>query len=519
MTKIPSEPFNNDPAGQLSSSADHLQEFIELSPLPVYVVGNNFELLLVNSAACEYLGSTQSELAGKKLSDIVRPEEFERLARLSSTEPEGKTPRGDWELRRRDGSWVWADLTLRVLPSGSWLIFASDVDARKAGEDEAVESERRRSQAQKFDALGRLAGGIAHDFNNFLAVIMLQIDMLNLQLAADSPLRHRVNEIKAVSANAAGIVRQLMAFGRKQPMSPAPVVLNNAIREVGKALAPIVGDGIGIEFDLAPELGVCFVDQNQIAQILMNLGMNAKEAMPNGGHIRIKSENLELTKPAAKKKQSPGAYIQITISDNGGGMGPETADHIFEPFFSTRETDKGAGLGLASVYGTVKQSKGYIWVESELGRGTTFTIQFPRVDQPQTKRPEVEPDFEDDSMPEGSETILLVDDDDGVRRLTASVLNMCGYDVLEASGGAEAIAIARTAAKTVHLLLTDYYMPGMDGKALVEEIKKIHPETIALFMSGETPEAMDEGVHFQAKPFTPSQLTIKIRRILDSQGL
>lgn len=493
-----------------------MQEFIELSPLPVYVVGNDFELLLVNAAACEYLGSTASELTGKRLGDIVRPEEFERLARLSSAEPEGNTPRGDWELRRRDGSWVWADLTLRVLPSGSWLIFATDVEARKAGEDEAVENERRRCQAQKFDALGRLAGGIAHDFNNFLAVIMLQIDMLNLQLAADSPLRHRVSEIKAVSSNAAGIVKQLMAFGRKQPMNPAPVVLNNAVREVGKAIAPVLGDGIAIELDLDPDLGVCFVDQNQIAQILMNLAVNAKEAMPNGGRIGIKSENLELTKPEAKKKQSPGAYIQVTISDNGGGMGPETADHIFEPFFSTRETDKGAGLGLASVYGTVKQSKGYIWVESELGRGTTFTIQFPRVDQPRVNEPEPAREYESNEMPEGSETILLVDDDDGVRRLTVSVLKMCGYDVLEASGGHEAIEIAQATGKTVHMLLTDFYMPGMNGSALVEEIKKIHPETVALFMSGETPEAMDEGVHFLAKPFTPSSLTIKIRRILDS---
>jgi two-component system, cell cycle sensor histidine kinase and response regulator CckA len=510
------EPGGHDiNAADLAASGEHLEKFIEFSPLPVYVLNDDFEILLANSAACEYLNSSAAELPGKKLGEIVRPEELERLKRLIAAPNERPAPHGEWELRRKDGSWVWADLSLRVLPSGTWLIFASDLDDRKRREIELIEFEAQRFQMQKFEALGRLAGGIAHDFNNFLAVVLLQIDMLNLQLPADSPVRHRVNEIKEVSKNAAGIVRQLMAFGRRQPMNPAPVVLNQVIRNLSPVLTKLVGDGIRLDLNLGSELGVCFVDQGQIGQVLTNLTVNAKDAMPEGGEIRISTRNIVLDKREIQKSQSPGAYIEIAFTDNGIGMDQATKDHIFEPFFSTRETDKGAGLGLASVYGIVKQSKGYIWAESTPGHGTTFIIQFPRIDQHEPSAEEAEPD---DSMPEGDETVLLVDDDDAVRRLSAGILRMSGYEVLEAGSGHEAIEAAKRTPGTIHLLVTDLYMPQMDGRKVARELKILHPETAVLFMSGENIESGPGGEtkHFLGKPFTPAKLAKKVREVLDS---
>lgn len=510
-------PDNHDAPAEYLISGENLQDFIELSPLPVYVVADDLELLLLNSAAADYLGAESSDLTGKKLGEIVRPEELERLRTLTSKPPEGKTPRGEWELQRADGSWVWAELTLRVLPSGSWLIFASDINDRRLKDKALARSAEQRFQTQKFEALGRLAGGIAHDFNNFLAVVLLQIDMLNLQLPADSPVRHRVNEIKEVSKNAAGIVRQLMAFGRRQPMNPSPVVLNPAIRSMSRMLETLVTDKIKLDYQLESALGVCFVDQNQVAQVLTNLAVNARAAMPDGGTITIKTDNITLAKADVRKNQSPGPYIQITFTDNGVGMDEATKDHIFEPFFSTRESDKGAGLGLASVYGTVKQMKGYIWVESEVGRGTTFDIQFPRVDQQAAEEPETETE---DDMPGGSETILLVDDDSSVRRLTAGILEMSGYKVYQAARGVEAVEAAQSAAEPVHLLLTDLHMPEMDGLELMEKIHEICPEAAVLFMSGDTMEetstASGDKTYFLGKPFTPSKLALKIREVLDS---
>jgi signal transduction histidine kinase len=451
------------------------------------------------------------------LGEIVRPDELERLKRLTAAPVSSPTaPYGEWELRRKDGSWVWAELSVRVLPSGTWLIFASDLDERKRREKESAESEAQRLQVQKFDALGRLAGGMAHDFNNFLAVVLLQIDMLDLQLPADSPVRHRINEIKDVTKNAAGIVKQLIAFGRKQPMNPAPVVLNRVVRNLSHMLNKVVGKDIGIDLELDPELGVCFVDQGQITQVLTNLTINAKEAMPGGGKIRISTRNIVLDKTQVQKTQPSGEYIEIRFTDSGIGMDRATMSHIFEPFFSARKSDKGAGLGLASIYGIVKQSNGYIWAESEPGKGATFTLQFPRIDQPELDQ---EPE-QDDSMPGGDETILLVDDDETVRRLTAGILRMSGYEVLEAESGHAAIETAKGTRGVIHLLLTDLYMPQMDGRKLAAELKLLRPDAAVLIMSGEEMEndASDaaRSIHFLEKPFRAPKLARKVREVLDS---
>lgn len=380
-------------------------------------------------------------------------------------------------------------------------------------------SEEYLRQSSKIEAIGRLAGGIAHDFNNFLAVIMLHVDMLQLQLPPDSPLLFRVNEIKTVTNSAAGMVRQLLAFSRKQTLQPHPVVLNQIVKEFSKILRSLVGANIEMHVNLDSDLGVAFVDQNQVTQVLMNLAVNARDALPpDGGVITIETCNILLEESDARrhKAQPPGAYIRLQFSDNGTGMDEITRKKIFEPFFTTKEPGKGTGLGLATVYGIVKQSDGFIWVDSEPGKGTSFRIDFPRIDQTPAavKSEAVVP------IPRGSETILLVEDEDQVRRAAVEVLNVLGYQVFEAGNGNQAIQLAEIYTQPIDLLLTDVVMPKMNGKELSEKIKALHPETAVLFMSGYTDDIiahhgiLEETINFIGKPFSPSTLAIKVREVL-----
>jgi two-component system cell cycle sensor histidine kinase/response regulator CckA len=525
MEQSPDKPANNSAEKEITNafppfSEENYAQFIELSPIPAFVADLNYNFICVNAAAARFFGYKPEQLTNKKITDVIRPKEFSQLADLKQQLLNSREKHGDWEFLRKDGIRVWGDVSSRILSGGQWLIFVNDITKRKQAEQSFLESEKKRLQMQKIEALGRLAGGIAHDFNNFLAVILLHIDMFNLQLSADSPLRHRVNEIKAVTNNAAGIVRQLLAFGRKQPMNPSPVALNQVIQEFSKNLNSLVGEDIKVKLTLEPDLGICFVDQNQIMQVLVNLAVNARDAMPNGGILEIETANIVLDKNTTNHKaQSGGSYIQITVADNGGGMDSKTRDHIFEPFFSTKESDKGAGLGLAMVYGIVKQSNGFIWVESEINQGTIFRIQFSRIDQPEVIAPKPKAD---ESMPRGNETILLVEDEEAVRWIAAEILKMSGYEVFETSNGMEALEIAQSYNKPIHLLLTDFSMPNMNGKEVAGKIKILHPEMSVLFMSGgnigdiiSEQDSSDEKVYFIGKPFSPSSLTLKVREVLE----
>ncbi len=256
-----------------------------------------------------------------------------------------------------------------------------EITAQKSAQQNTLDYEKYWQQTQKIEALGRLAGGIAHDFNNFLAILMLHNDMLNLQLPANSPLRRRIEEMKTATQSASSMVKQLLAIGRKQTLHPKPTGLNGVVNEFSKILPTIVNGDIEIVVDLDPDLGICFVDQNQLVQTLVNLAANAREAMPEGGILKIETRNVVLDKNSVQhKSQSEGSFVQITVSDDGTGMDSTTLESVFEPFFSTKNSSKSVGLGLATAYGFVKQSKGFIWVESDLNRGTAFTIQFPRID-------------------------------------------------------------------------------------------------------------------------------------------
>lgn len=371
---------------------------------------------------------------------------------------------------------------------------------------------KRSWQSQKIDALGRLAGGIAHDFNNFLAVIMLHTDMLNLQLPADSPVHPRLEEIKAVTDNAAGMIRQLLAVSRRQSLHPEPVVLNQSLNEFSGILPSIIGENIQVEFNLQSDLGVCFVDKRQIIQILINLANNAKTAMTNGGILKISTANIVLEKELSRHKSQPsGSYVQITFADNGGGIDEKTMEFIFDPFFTTKGSGKGLGLGLAAVYGIIKQSNGFIWVETQINGGTIFKIEFPRIDQT-TPIKKTKVDF---SMPSGDETILLVDDDKMVCNFIGEILKMLGYQVIEKNDGAAALEFAQSFEAPIHLLLTDFQMEPMNGREVSEKLSILHPETRLLYMSGDIVDDVPGQVHFLGKPFSQSELALKVREVLN----
>ena len=393
-----------------------------------------------------------------------------------------------------------------------------DITAQKRAEKAYLIAEEQLRQSQKIEPIGRLAGGIAHDFNNFLAVIMLQVDMINQQLSNDDPLRLRINEIKTVTDNAARMVKQLLAFGRKQTLQPRPVVLNDVVEEFIKIIRTLIGEDIEIKLTLDSDLGVCFVDPNQITQVLMNLAVNARDAMSEGGVLKISSKNLTIDENTFKHKAQPkGSYIELSVSDNGSGMDSKTKKHIFEPFFTTKEAHKGTGLGLATVYGIIKQSKGFIWVDSKIDEGATFTVHFPRTD----KVARIVKQKKVISIPQGTETILLVEDEKQIRKSSKEVLESLGYTIIDAKDGEQAIETAENYEGEIHLLLTDVVMPKMNGRELAREIKSLHPESTILFMSGYADDIisrhgiLEEDVHFLGKPFSPLTLAVSVRNALE----
>ena len=389
-----------------------------------------------------------------------------------------------------------------------------DITLRKQAEKAYLVAEDQLRQSQKVEPIGRLAGGIAHDFNNFLAVIMLQIEMMRQEIDDDSPLQKRITEITGVTDKAANMVKQLLAFGRKQTMRPQNVILNDVVEEFIKMIKTLIGEDIEIIVDIDRELGVCFVDPNQITQILMNLAVNAKDAMPEGGLLAISTKNLSIDSNTFKHRAQPkGNYIELAVTDTGVGMNASTRKHVFEPFFTTKEAHKGTGLGLATVYGIVKQSKGFIWVDSKIDEGTTFKVQFPRTDKAATgvKLAKAK------AIPRGNETVLLVEDEELIRETSREVLTSLGYKVLVARDGEEALRIVKDHEGGISLLLTDVVMPKMNGRELAKRIRTRYKDLSVLFMSGYADDIitrhgiLEDDVHFLGKPFSPLTLAERVR--------
>ena len=389
--------------------------------------------------------------------------------------------------------------------------------------DELSTTQDQLTQARKMEAVGRLAGGVAHDFNNLLTVMIGRSQLLLRRLETQDSVRPELELIQEAAGQAAELTRQLLAFSRKQVLRPTVLDLNRAVANLGAMLKRLIGEDIVLVTELAPTLGCVKADPGQIQQVVMNLAANARDAMPRGGRLTIETANVDLDATYARRHAGvpPGPYVMLAVTDTGLGMAPETQAHIFEPFFTTKGPGQGTGLGLATVYGVVKQSDGHIWVYSEPGRGTTFKIYLPRVNA--TVTPE-ETDPNGAPLSPGHETILLAEDAPAVRALARDVLQAQGYTVLEAQHGREALTIGEQHAGPIHLLLTDVVMPEMNGRELVERLAPIRPTTPILYMSGYTDNVvvhhgvLDRSAVFLEKPFTPAALVCKVRQVLDTNG-
>jgi signal transduction histidine kinase/ActR/RegA family two-component response regulator len=396
---------------------------------------------------------------------------------------------------------------------------ARDITERKLAEQERLALQEQVRQSQKMEAIGLLAGGIAHDFNNILTVISGSTQLAMMDLEEGDPLRANLEEIKKASDRAADLTRQLLAFSRKQILEMKVLDLNEVLQRLNKMLRRVIGEDTGLEMIASEPLGKVRVDPGQMEQVIMNLVVNARDAMPGGGKLILETANAELDEGYARMHigVKPGSYVMLSVNDTGAGMTQEVKERIFEPFFTTKEMGKGTGLGLSTVYGIVKQSGGNIWVYSEPGKGTTFKIYLPRVDEPLEERKE----REIQEVPMGSETVLVVEDEEAVRKLAARLLKKQGYKVLEAPDGGQAIILCEKYHEPIHLILSDVVMPGMSGRRLAEQLKEIHPEVKVLYMSGYTDNAilhhgvLEPGINFLQKPFTVDGLARKVREALD----
>ncbi|HEV3512519.1 MAG TPA: ATP-binding protein [Candidatus Sulfotelmatobacter sp.] len=478
------------------------------------------KILDANPAFLDLLGFTSAgEIVGQQIYTLYADVEqwFDLADYLRSSAPfKGLTA----EWKRKSGTTV-VRVSGGSVPNGRRLgvvfeLFAEDVTERRTLEQQL-------RQSQKMEAVGRLAGGIAHDFNNLLMVISGYSEFLLERLGAEPDLRGPAQEIASASERASSLTRQLLAFSRKQMLAPRIVNLNEIATENLKMLTRMIGEDIDLVMVPSPNLWPVRADAGQIEQVIMNLAINARDAMPSGGKLTIETSNLTLDEDYARihAPLRPGEYVMISISDTGMGMDSETQSHIFEPFFTTKGT-KGTGLGLSTVYGIVKQSGGYIWVYSEVGRGTTFKIYLPRVASLEVAAAQPAESRQLQKVEPGTETILLVEDEANLRYLARQYLEKQGYKVIEAADGAVAMQIAVAHEAVIHLLLTDVIMPGMNGRELAQRVSEIRPNVKVLYMSGYTENVighngtLDAGVSLLQKPFNLRDLKSKVREVLDT---
>jgi signal transduction histidine kinase/CheY-like chemotaxis protein len=389
---------------------------------------------------------------------------------------------------------------------------------RSEKEKEGLQEQLR--QSQKMEAIGRLAGGVAHDFNNLLTVITGYCELSLLDLSKDDPGRQKLNEIAKAAERAGNLTRQLLAFSRRQILEMKVVNLNIILNDLDKMLHRVVGEDIDFKTVFADELGLVKVDPGQIEQVVMNLVVNARDAMPQGGRLTLETANTELDEGYTRSHVgvASGAYVMLSVNDTGIGMTKEVKEQIFDPFFTTKEKGKGTGLGLSTVYGIVKQSGGDIYVYSEPGKGTTFAVYLPRVFEPLEELKEEVPV---EKIPQGNETVLVVEDEDSVRAVAVDILRAQGYKVLEATGGGEALIICEEEKNPIHLILTDVVMPQMNGPQVIERLMQVRQDFKVLYMSGYADETvlhhrlLERGVTVIHKPFTVEKLARKVREVLD----
>ena len=460
------------------------------------------------------------------------PEELEKTSAYEQIHPDDKIivqaaaaearssgigSRVEYRIRHKSGEWRVLESTASAVRDSAGaveklIIVNRDITERRHLEQQLLLS-------QRLEAVGKLSGGIAHDFNNILGVIIGYSEAMLQKMAPDDPLREAVNEIEKAGQRAAALTQQLLAFSRKQVLEPKILDLNSIVADVEKMLRRLIGEDIDLKIVPSQSLGKVKADRGQIEQVILNLAVNARDAMPRGGQLKIQTANVDLDETAARSLRYvvPGRYVMLQVSDTGTGMTPEVQAHIFEPFYTTKEQGKGTGLGLATVYGVIKQSGGYILLHSEVGKGARFDVYLPRAEGVAEVAPPSEAPIK---RVQGSTTILLVEDESSLRKLTGNTLKEAGYKVLEAGEAFQAMELAKEFDGTIDLLLTDVVMPGLSGRELAEKLRPERPEMRVLYISGYTDGAvathgvLESGITILRKPFTRAQLLRNFEEIL-----
>src|SRR3989441_7063418 len=502
----------------LRASEVSYSTLVEHSPVGIYRSNTEGRFLSVNAALVRMLGyASAAEVLQLDIARDVYADPAERrrlLERDTYTDRQYDEVEATW--KRKDGARLTVQLSVRAVRQGArveyYETFVRDVTEQRRLQQQLV-------QSQKMEAVGRLAGGIAHDFNNLLTVITSYCDLLLEDLEREDPKREDVEQVRKAADGATALTRQLLAFSRQQVLAPKVVSMSTVVSGVEKMLRRVIGEDVDLAARLDPDVGSVKADVGQLEQVLMNLAVNARDAMPTGGKLTIETANAEHDPDYAREHDAAAVrrFVMLAVSDTGIGMDEATKARIFEPFFTTKEPGKGTGLGLATVYGIVQQSGGFIWVYSEPGRGTTFKIYLRRVDAPA----EGGAAAASGDLPRGTETVLIVEDAAAVRAVMRHVLERQGYVVLEASNGATALELVAGHPAPIHLLLTDVIMPGLSGRQLADRLAALRPDTRVLYASGYTDDAvvrhgvLESGIAYLQKPFTTDSLARKVREVLD----
>jgi two-component system cell cycle sensor histidine kinase/response regulator CckA len=509
----------------LRESEEQHRILFRRNPLPMWVVeAETLAVLAVNDAAVDHYGYTREEFASMTLRDLLPAADAAKLGSLCVAPGSGRSRVGPHSHRKKDGTLI----RVEVISDDAWsggrparLVLSLDVTDRERAQEDLAGTEAQLRQAQKMEAVGRLAGGIAHDFNNVLTVVKSFTEFLLEDLEQSDPRRADVQEIAKAADRAAGMTRRLLAFSRRQVLQPRALDLNGIIAGMERMVQRLIGDDVRILTSLDSSLLPVHADPGSIEQVILNLVVNARDAMPNGGALTIETYNARLDRPDATWAIKPGPYARLSIRDTGHGMDAATQARVFEPFFTTKGQGEGTGLGLAMVYGIIKQSRGHVWVASKPGEGTTFTIYLPQVDSV-AHQPDATPAATAAAIG-GGETILLVDDEEALRSAARRALVRAGYRVIPAVDGSDALRVYMENTGTpIALVVTDVVMPGLGGRELVGRLTPMNPDLRVLFVSGYTEEGvrkqgvLQAGTAFLEKPFTPEKLLRKIREVLDA---
>jgi two-component system cell cycle sensor histidine kinase/response regulator CckA len=515
---------------KLEDKLEQFRAIFTIDPSAIFLLSPSHTIMEINRAGTVLLGVHPDEALDKNFVDQFVPtaQHASFVGQIQAALSGGTMRDFESAIRLSDGSertLVWnAQRLMRATGTVEGvLLIGNDITARRSAEKKRTELEDQLRQAQKMEAIGQLAGGVAHDFNNILSAILGYCDLMLLQLKKEDPLTQKVDQIVKCSTRAAGLTRQLLAFSRKQVLEPKILNLNQIVSNVETMLRRLIGENIEFTTALAPDLASVKADPGQIEQVIVNLAVNSRDAMTNGGKLTIETANVHFDDDYAGQHVAsvPGNHVMIAVTDTGCGMDDATKSRIFEPFFTTKEKGKGTGLGLATVYGIVKQSGGNVWCYSEKDKGTTFKIYLPMVSEKATiadlrRKGAATPAY-------GSETILVAEDEDTIRELMHDMLSIAGYKVITAANGGEALLACRNFKDKIHLLVTDVVMPHMSGRELAQSLEELRPGLKILYTSGYTDDAivhhgfLDEGTPFLQKPFDMDALTRKVREVLDKE--